>query len=297
MKRVLSYATAALLSALVLGACSDSLSSGSHGALSTSLTDAPFPFANVQSADMFVVRIDAQMDAASDADVADATDPADNTDPAKGWVTIATPNQSYNLLDLQNGTTVNLGQVTLPTGTYRGFRLILDTDKSSITLSDGSQASIMWPSAGQTGVKINLDQPITVTANGTQMVLDFDLGNSFVLRGATMANGLLFKPVIRATARDLTGSISGSVTDASNTAIAQATVEVLKAGTALTDTDPANVIATTQTDASGNFHFGFLSAGTYELRATSPDGTKSALVSSVAVTAGADASGNVIVLQ
>src|SRR5690242_17449650 len=178
MKRVLSYTTAALLSALVLGACSDSLSS-THGVLSTSLTDAPFPFSNVKSADMFVVRIDAKLATASDADVADPTDPASNSDPAKGWVTIATPNQSYNLLDLQNGTTVNLGQVTLPTGSYRGFRLILDTQKSSITLQDNSQASIMWPSAGQTGVKINLDQPINVTANGTQMVLDFNLGSSF----------------------------------------------------------------------------------------------------------------------
>jgi len=298
MKRVLSYTTIALLSALVLGACSDSVSSNTSGALSTRLTDAPFPFADVQSADMFVVRIDAKMDAASDADVADQTDPGSNTDPAQGWVTIAEPNQSYNLLDLQNGTTVNLGQVTLPTGSYRGFRLILNTDKSSITLTDGTTADIVWPSAGQTGVKIDLAQPINVTANGTQMVLDFDLGGSFVLRGASIeSNGLLFKPVIRATASDITGSVSGSVQDANGAAVAKATVEVLKPGTALTDTDTANVLATTQTDDSGAFHFGFLTAGAYELRATSPDGAKSALVSSITVTSGADAAAGVIVLQ
>ncbi|HET7564688.1 MAG TPA: DUF4382 domain-containing protein [Gemmatimonadaceae bacterium] len=290
MKRILSYTTAALLSALVLGACSDSLSS-THGVLSTSLTDAPFPFSNVKSADMFVVRIDAKLATASDADVADPTDPASNSDPAKGWVTIATPNQSYNLLDLQNGTTVNLGQVTLPTGSYRGFRLILDTQKSSITLQDNSQASIMWPSAGQTGVKINLDQPINVTANGTQMVLDFNLGSSFVLRGGTLANGLLFKPLIRATATDETGSISGSVTDANGAALSGATVELTKVS------DPATVITSTSTDATGAFHFAFLSPDSYALTATytaTGGATLTGSIASVAVTSGADASGNVI---
>ena len=299
MKRALSYTTLALLSALVLGACSDSgPSSSTTGVLSARLTDAPFPFASVKSADMFVVRIDAKMDEASDADVADTTTPGSNADPSHGWVTIAEPNQSYNLLDLQNGTTVNLGQTTLPTGNYRGFRLILDTDKSSITLTDGTTADIVWPSAAQTGVKITLTKPIEVTADGTQMVLDFDLGSSFVLRGSTIkANGLLFKPVIRATASDLTGSISGSVQFANGATVAKATVEVLKPGTALTDTDTANVLATTQTDDAGKFQFGFLTAGNYELRVTSPDGATSVLVPSVGVTSGADASAGVIVLQ
>ena len=298
MKRSLCI-TVALISAFVLGACSDSgLSSSTTGVMSVRLTDAPFPFASVKSADMFVVRVDAKMDAASDADVADTTDPGSDADPSHGWVTIAEPNQSYNLLDLQNGTTVNLGQATLPTGSYRGLRLILDTDKSSITLTDGTTADIVWPSAAQTGVKINADQPVDVTANGTQVVVDFDLGSSFVLRGSTIKNnGLLFKPVIRATVSNNTGSVSGSVQFANGAAVAKATVEVLKPGTALTDTDTANVLATTQTDDAGKFQFGFLTAGDYELRVTSPDGATSVLVSSITVTSGADAAAGVIVLQ
>lgn len=306
MKRYL-FATAALLGAFAISACSDSVSPNGTGTLSVQLTDAPFPFSDVQSADMFVVRIDAKMAAASDAEVADATDPSGETDPSKGWVTVAEPNQSYNLLDLQGGTTVNLGQVTLPTGTYRGFRLILDTDQSTVTLTDGTVLSgtsapgIVWPSAGQTGIKIKLAQPIDITADGTQMVLDFDLGSSFVLRGNTvLSNGLLFKPVIRATARDVTGSISGSVhgDDAAGVAIEGATVEVLKLGSALDDTNTDDVLATTQTDESGNFHIAFLAAGSYALRATPPvaSGYTAALVASVDVTSGADASGTVIVV-
>jgi hypothetical protein len=44
------------------------------------------------------------------------------------------------------------------------------------------------------------------------MVVDFDLGRSFVMRGRTVAqNGLLFKPVVRATAQDRTGALAGVV--------------------------------------------------------------------------------------
>jgi hypothetical protein len=306
MKRFL-FTTAALLGAFAISACSDSVSPNGTGTLSVQLTDAPFPFTEVQSADMFVVRIDAKMAAATDAEVADATDPSGEADPSKGWVTVAEPNPSYNLLDLQGGTTVNLGQETLPIGTYRSFRLILDTDQSTVTLTDGTVLSgtsipgIMWPSAGQSGIKIKLAQPIDLTADGTQLVLDFDLGSSFVLRGNTiMSNGLLFKPVIRATARDLTGSLSGSVHGDSTTGVAieGATVEAMKLGSTLDDTTAADVIATTQTDASGNFHLAFLAAGSYTLRATPPAASDytAALVASVDVTSGADASGTIIVV-
>src|SRR5918911_219523 len=203
--RVSLVTLTALAGTLALSACGDS-SAPSSGTLTLRLTDAPFPYDSVARADVFVVRIDAKM---ADADSADASgaEPTTNEDPSKGWVTLATPNQSVNLLDLQNGTTTNLGQATLPTGTYRGFRLILDTDRSSVTLKDGTVLTgnaipgIKWPSAGETGVKIKLDQPITLVAQGTVMVIDFDLGASFVLRGSTIGDkGLLFKPVIRGVA-------------------------------------------------------------------------------------------------
>ncbi len=84
--------------------------------------------------------------------------------------------------------------------------------KSSVTLTDGSHPTVMWPSAAQTGIKINLDQPISVTQDSSVMVLDFDVGRSFVMRGNSISqNGLLFKPVIRAVATQLTGSVAGSV--------------------------------------------------------------------------------------
>ena len=300
-------AAAAMLGAL---ACGDSTSPAA-GKLTLQLTDAPFSFDSVARADLWVVRIDAKT---ADTDSADTeTGKNDDTnggneDPSRGWVTLATPNQSFNLLDLQSGTTVNLGQPTLATGTYRGFRLILDTDKSSVTLKNGrvltgtSNPGIKFPSAARTGVKIVLEEPINVTANGTIMVIDFDLGKSFVQRGNTISqNGLLFKPVIRATARDITGAISGTVkaTTATGAAVADATVDVLVNGTAVDDTVSANLIESTKTDASGNFTAAFLKAGTYAVRARPPATATTlhaAILQGISVTSGATTSGTTIIL-
>ena len=246
----------AVTGAVALAACGDSTASIT-GQLGVQLTDAPFPFGQVSRADIFVVRIDAKV---ADVDSLEASDETKTS----GWTTIATPNKSINLLTLTGGTTTNLGASALATGTYKGFRMIIDASQSSITLTDGSKPTIKWPSAGHTGIKINLDHDITVTKDSSAMVLDFDLGRSFVMRGNSISqNGLLFKPSIRAVAKELTGSGSGSVHADTPTgaAMAGATVEVLKAGSAITDTVSADVVRSTLTDASGNYKVAFLLPG------------------------------------
>ncbi|MGK2935362.1 MAG: DUF4382 domain-containing protein [Gemmatimonadaceae bacterium] len=288
-----------LLGIAAVTACSDTTGSNT-GKLTVKLTDAPFPFAEVSRVDMHVVRIDARTQSVSEGEASDASDNG-------GWTTIASPNALINLLSLQGGVTTNLGTTSLATGNYNGFRLILDTQKSSVTLKDGTVLTggngIIFPSAAQTGIKINLDAPIQVTQDSSVMILDFDVGSSFVLRGHSISqNGLLFKPVIRAVATELTGSVTGSVRgDSTNgAAIAGATVEVLKAGTALTDTVSANLVASSSTDASGNFRFSFLLPATYVVRATPSEasGYKPALLAGdLTITSGATVSNKVIVVS
>lgn len=287
-----------LLGIAAVTACSDSTGTN-MGKLTVKMTDAPFPFAEVSRVDMWVVRIDARTQSVSESETSDASD----TD---GWTTIASPNAAINLLSLQGGVTTNLGTTSLATGNYNGFRLILDTQKSTVTLKDGTVLTggngIVFPSAAQTGIKINLDAPIQVTQDSSVMILDFDVGSSFVMRGNSIKNnGLLFKPVIRAVATELTGSLTGSVhsTSATGPAVVGATVDVLKDGTALTDTVAANVVASTATDASGNYRFSFLLPGAYEVRATPPaaSGFKPALLpDGVTITSGATVADKVIVV-
>ena len=288
------------LAGAVAAACSDSgnggLTGSDAGTVNVVLTDAPFPFAQVKSVDVFVVRIDGRLAAADSAEAA-------ATDSTGGWKTLVSPNTTINLLTLQNGATANLGSATLPVGTYNGFRMIIDPTKSSVTLTDNTKPDIKWPGAGKTGIKINLDAPFNVTDGTTNLLIDFDVGRSFVMRGNSISqNGLLFKPVIHATTQQNSGTLSGSVhgDSATGTAISGATVEVLKSGTALTDTNPNNVVRTGTTDASGNFTLAFIPAGTYVVRATPPSGSvyKAGLLSGGAtITAGATTSGKIIILS
>src|SRR6185437_6254617 len=140
-----------------------------------------------------------------------------------------------------------------------------------------------------------------VVSGLSQMVIDFDLGHSFVLRGNSIAkNGLIFKPVIRASASEETGGIAGTVhaTAATGAGVANATIEILKAGTALTDTVSANVVSTTKSDSTGAYKVLWLQPASYAVRATPPTGSTNqpALVPSVTVTSGNTTSGTDIVL-
>jgi hypothetical protein len=274
MRKTLRLFSAIALGGLAVAACSDSSGTGT-GSLAVRITDAPFPFSDVASVDIFVVRVDARQSDPTDAEASDESNQS-------AWTTIATPNALINLLDLSGGKTENLGATTLATGTYNGFRLIIDPSKSSMTLKDGTRPAIQFPSAGHSGIKVNLDQPITLTENGSVMTLDFDIGRSFVMRGNNAKNGFNFKPVVRAVAQDITGSVTGSVlaNSATGAAVPGATVEVLTAGSLLTDTDPTHIVRSTSTDANGNFRIAFLLPGSYVLRATPPttSGFKPALL-------------------
>lgn len=308
LTRLTSLASVAAFCGMAAG-CGSSTESSS-GQLTMMLTDKAFSFDSVQSANIFVVRIDGKNAATDSGDAQTSVDDdtnGGNTDPSRGWVTLATPNQVMNLLALQNGTTTNLGVATLPTGSYLGFRLIIDASKSNIVLKNGttltgtSNPGIKFPSAARTGVKIVLDSAFHITSGGTVMVLDFDLGSSFVMRGNTISqNGLLFKPVIRAVARDITGTITGTVraTSATGALVAGATVQAMVNGSLVGDTATADIIRTTQTDANGNYTLAFMLPGTYAVRAVPPSTStnQSAIVQGVVVTTGQTTSGVNLIL-
>ena len=285
------------LAATAAAACteSDTLGSGS-GQLTIRLTDAPFPFNEVKSVDVHVVRIDARV---ADVDSAEAADDSDD-----GWRTLVSPDEVIDLLDLTGGKTANLGTVSLPAGTYRGFRMVIDADESGVTLNDNSTPEVKWPSAGNNGIKIHLDEPVVIGEGTTELLIDFDVGRSFVVRGNSISqNGLLFKPVIHAVTSQGTGGLSGTIRgdSATGTALSGVTVEVLKDGTALSDTNDNRIVATTVTDGSGNYTFAFLKPGEYEVRATPPaasDYDPAMLAGGVTITAGTAATGkNIVVLK
>jgi hypothetical protein len=218
-------ATLALAAATLPVACSDSALSGLNdgtGRLVVKLTDAPFLSDEVASVDVFVVRVDGRVGSTDDAD-ADANV---QNGTAAGWHTLAEPNALYDLLKLQNGATATLGSATLTAGTYNGFRFIIDPNQSSITLKNGtkltntSSPSVTFPSASRTGIKIVLSKPVEIVAGATTtFLIDFDVDNSFVMRGNSIEkNGLLFKPVIKGTITDA-ATVNATIRLANSTAV------------------------------------------------------------------------------
>lgn len=215
----------ALSAATLLGAaaCSDSTSAGS-GTVGVKLTnasvaaagvaadlvgtvaDAPLPAGSVKSVDIFVVRVDARRAESSDEEANEATE--ESAAEGSGWVTLAEPNATIDLMTVADGSSAFLGDAEVAAGSYKGFRLIIDPSKSSLTLNDEagtviggeSITGLKFPSAAQTGIKINLSGgPVEVEDGETStLMVKFDVSKSFVVRGNSIEqNGLLFKPVIR----------------------------------------------------------------------------------------------------
>jgi hypothetical protein len=197
----LSIAAATLVTA---GACSDATGPAT-GSLSVKLTDAPFSSDSVSRVDVYVVRVDAKTAESDSSEAVRAV--SDDSVAAGGWTTVATPNRSIELLALRNGISTTLGLTTVPVGSYRSFRLVIDPSKSSVTLKNGavltstSTPNVSFPSASRSGIKVKLDRPVAVDAGGSVTALiDFDVSGSFEMRSGSIATGgLIFKPVVRGT--------------------------------------------------------------------------------------------------
>jgi len=142
----------------------------------------------------------------------------------QGWITVATPNQTYNLLDLVNGALEQLGVVDLEAGHYTQMRLLLgETPDSGLNLlgsahpyanyvidsSDASQEMDV-PSGYQSGIKIV--QGFDIVEDQTRsLILDFDASKSIVRAGNS--GKLILKPTIKVVDEDETARVSGSVSE------------------------------------------------------------------------------------
>lgn len=254
-----------LLAVLLVGLVGCS-SGGDTGRLSLSLTDV--------STDQYkaVYVTIAEIDVHADADAQDT------------WTTVATPNKTYNLLDLANGVREDLALVDLTAGLYTQMRLIIGTNPDGglnilnethpyanyvIDLSDAAH-ELKVPSGLQTGVK--LVQGFEINTNSTtELTLDFDASRSVVVAGNS--GKYLLKPTIQVIDTTLASIISGTVTKAAD----QGPVEgaLITAQVYIDETAPAIdqivVQASTLTDANGNYKL-FVAANaqdqTYDLVAS-----------------------------
>ncbi|HET9040603.1 MAG TPA: DUF4382 domain-containing protein [Gemmatimonadales bacterium] len=252
------WLTIALLASLA--GCGD----GGHqaptgeGATRVLLTDAPFPFDRVRRVDVFVVSVSASLGA--------------DTSVAGTFVTLATPNRTIELLALQNGVTDELGALALPEGVITAVRLVIDTDRSSITLKDGtlltgsSSPGIAWQSsAGRPVLNALIHEHIDVPAAGGTVVIDFDVGKAFLtpqeLDPASTDQGFIFSPVLHAADGTKTGAIAG-VVQSDGEPVPDASLR-LYLGKAADPENTWSVLATAHSDGNGAFKVSYVTRSAY----------------------------------
>jgi hypothetical protein len=150
------------------------------------------------------------------------------------WEVVASPDETYNLLDLVNAVREELGISDLPAGHYTQMRLIIgDKPDNGFNfmgekhpyanyIIDGSDDyhELKIPSGLQTGIKIV--NGFDINANETtELILDFDASKSIVQAGAS--GQWLLKPTIKVFETDNYSIIRGTVTT-----VADETEELLK---------------------------------------------------------------------
>jgi len=234
---------------LVLGGCQKNENNDNLGKLIIHLTDAPFPIEYIEEAKVIITKVEIR-----------------HEDENNGYpfLTLMEDTVEFNLLDLRNGVTAKLLEMDIPADRYNLLRLYVD--QASLKVKDMDTYDMKVPSGSQTGIKIFIEPALEVMGGLTaELLLDFNLENSFVLKGNMHTpagiKGFNFKPVIRAVNNTTAGRIEGVVTDTSLVELENASVWL----------EQDNVIATTLTDSVGFYALIGIPAGAYSIYASKED--------------------------
>ncbi len=233
-RRSLAAIAATAIAALAT-ACGGSGGSGAAGTgtLSVSLTDDPCDYRAV-----FVTVAALRVHRSADAADGDA-----------GWRDVplkpAVAGRRVDLLTLQNGALLGLGDVELEAGGYTQLRLVLAEDvpgatpANEVVLADDRRVPLATPSALRSGIK--LIHPFEVRPGElVDLTLDFDACRSIVVAGNSGRHSL--KPTIAVIPMTDVGRIVGVVP-----AGARVTAQLAAPGAAL------KTVKATTADAQGRF--------------------------------------------
>lgn len=241
--------------ALFMTGCSDSTEpeTGGTGWMKISLVDAPGDY---DAVNVEVIRVEVHR-----GDEDDAGD-------GGGWQTIGVDTTYVDLLTLTDGNSAVLADSTLPSGRYTQIRLILGDGNNVVV--DSVAFDLEVPSSANTGLKLN--HPFTIDAGATyEVTLDFDAHQSVHMTGTGQYK---MKPVIRVIVNQTSGALEGTV----------APVEARAMVWTLAGEDTVTAYADTLT---GDFRFGMLPEGAYDLNFSATMGTfRDSVVFDIPVTAG-----------
>jgi len=219
------------------------LTTNDVGKVTLKITDSPFPLKFIEEANVTITNI--QMHAIDSVN-------------GRSWITVWEGRQTINLLELRDGKTEDLPEAEVPAGTYNMIRMKIDS--ASVKYTNGAEVTLTVPSGARTGIKIILRPPLEVSGGDlAEVLLDFDVSKSFIMRGKWRHNfpGFIFRPVIRAVVLNKAGTIAGAVSDTSGTALPGVEIEVSR----------DSVVTHTFTNRLGFYRILGLAEGTYTVKA------------------------------
>jgi hypothetical protein len=229
------------------------LDNDQYGHLVIKLTDAPFPFEMIESATVNIFKVEIRKVCECDED-------------EYPYIELPLPEDSneFNLLELRNGVTADLAEMGIEPGYYDLIRLYVD--EAVLKVKDGDEYKVKVPSGEQTGIKIFMDPALKVVSElTTEVVLDFNLEKSFVLKGNANTpagiKGFNFKPVVKAVNNTIEGTLAGEVVDADT--------DDLLPGISVWIEQDGSEIASAATDESGYYALPGITAGSYDVIAGS----------------------------
>ena len=148
--------------AVLLGACDDSSTDlAGDGQVRVMLTDAPSDYLDV--AEVCISQVYLQ---GPDEDE-EEEDEGENGGRTVLWDKADGPAQCFDLLELQ-GVSAEVAETDVPAGTYHQLRFIVESATVTLaegyTFSDGESTTmdLQVPSGAQTGIKVNLLEPVQV---------------------------------------------------------------------------------------------------------------------------------------
>lgn len=143
-------------------------SASGPGRISVKITDDPFNIDMVEYANVTITKIE----------IRKAGDETENH-----FMVVSETPVTVNLIELTNGITQELANIEIEPGDYDLVRLYVD--ETSLKLKSESEPySLKVPSGEQTGIKVFISPLLHVEGGLTaELLLDFDLSKSFVMRG------------------------------------------------------------------------------------------------------------------
>jgi hypothetical protein len=238
---------ASLLSIVLLSFIGCQKAGEETGHVSILVTDAPFPLEYIEKATVTITRVELRKEGEEE---------------EHPFITVWEGSEELNLLDLRNGIVQELAEVEVPAGAYNLIRMYVED--AGIEVKGYDSYSVKVPSGSQTGIKLFIAPSLQVSGGlTTEVLLDFNLEQSFVLKGNLNSpagiKGFNFKPVIRAENKSTTGTIYGIVSDADQLPVSGATLSLV-----LSEEETR----TTSTEGDGSYAFIGIPAGTYSLTAS-----------------------------